>query len=97
MCKTPSCKKINLAICFVLFSFVMSYAQTQTQERLPKVPLIVQTAAKLEGFRPIHCAVTDKTGKSIRLFTDASEENIYLPIIEGCAVMFRRIDETVDF
>lgn len=92
------CKRINLAIFIITCFFTISYAQTQTQERLPKVPLIVQTAAKLEGFRPIHCAVTDKTtGKSVRLFTDANEENIYLPIIEGCAVMFRRIDETVDF
>lgn len=91
------CKKINLAIFIITCFFTISYAQTNKVERLPKVPLIVQTAAKLEGFRPIHCAVTDKTGKSIRLFTDASEENIYLPIVEGCAVMFRRIDETVDF
>ena len=92
------CKKINLAIFIITCFFTISYAQTNKVERLPKVPLIVQTAAKLEGFRPIHCAVTDKTtGKSVRLFTDANEENIYLPIVEGCAVMFRRIDETVDF
>lgn len=90
-------KRINLAIFIITCFFTISYAQTQTQERLPKVPLIVQNAAKLEGFRPIHCAVTDKTGKSVRLFTDITEENIYLPIIEGCAVMFKRVDETVEF
>lgn len=91
------CKRINLAIFIITCFFTISYAQTSKVERLPKVPLIVQTAAKLEGFRPIHCAVTDKTGKSVRLFTDANEDNIYLPIIEGCAVMFKKVDETVEF
>lgn len=90
-------KRINLAVLFVLCLFTMGYGQSAKKEYLPKVPMIVATAAKLEGFKPIHCAVTDKTGKSVRLFTDITEENIYLPIIEGCAVMFKRVDETVEF
>lgn len=90
-------KKVNLAVLFVLCLFTMGYGQRTKKEYLPKVPMIVANAAKLEGFRAIHCSVVDRNGKTVRLFTDATEENIYMPVIVGCSVMFMKLDANVDF
>jgi hypothetical protein len=92
--------KVLLKVSLIaLFCAVMACkAFSQRVERLPRIPEIVATAAKLGGFRAIHVAVFDNVVKqNVRLFTDRDECNVYLPRIEGCSVMFIPLDVDTDF